>query len=1030
MSISSSERDRQWASFVAGLTKRIEDVDLAGRDSTKFEVLAEWLAGEWELRPRSVVCKYVQHSKNRWNRLREALRRSPAAILLLFEGEDSGDIAKRVALSAAMCPSLAFVVVLLRAPGSVWRIDTVLYRKRASLPHALRPAKPDFRIIEFKAAYGPSPVIPTLAPSDEPDLKLADALELLGLQGGDPASPQRAAVAESLASLTGINVDSVGFKVIPSSKNLGNRLGEALGLAPAVLIVVCPELLEERVIEKVDLWPEATRAPLILVLCAEEIRIRIHGPVGPMADHLRIALGSGPPPSAAVVVSDAPSGELFDTQVASRAPDARWAEWSYEDWNEHLVRYSLLDDGHRLGPVERLAATPEELVLVAEATLEEAEDVAQSFVRVCVEKLPEGTSFCGFCRNHSRYLPSNNTWTSASPGSPPFFAMLWMTCLVAYGYPTARGGFYQRFYGLIGKSNFPRCLPEVWQEVRSWSQARSAAGDGVRELVLPPPDAYRTVVGFSHFLAFPHEQDRRLIARVLMDAELVGFEPPIRPVVTALQRQDDRFSRLFREDLDNFVADFVENQGDPRDSAFWRAVRQEALDPSYSSAGARERRKMTSILAIFDDVGLLPFLGCSADWTPPPGYSIRPLDNPIGDFEHYAVAGAGGLEEMVEVMFSSLALLGPGPRALINQGVLVFQEDQSDEFLLVSGHDISGSNTALIRDDLIPAFTDAFRGTAEPSRMSGWSEVTGCEVTPLDQLPDGLAGVVQLLRTMNPPTLRLVGGIQVTGGYLALEGFLPRIRAADAVKVQVVVDVDEYVCESITGGEWIVPPEVVRKAPCDLRVVATWPLGESGQRESQRIVRLRTTSLEDDFLPLVSGHYFLESCCPGQSQIQGGSPISLGITTGDSSETFDLLESDPSVRFLGPGLGEMSLEPRDGFDWLAVGPKSRPELLVFVGDDENPTPAADRRSPGSGDRRHWRAAFTKARAFYVRTQDGAYRELAEFPTVAQMKQVLGQHHPSGEAEPVSETRLETVATEPATTMGHSTGLIREQCPVW
>ena len=347
---------------------------------------------------------------------------------------------------------------------------------------------------------------------------------------------------------------------------------------------------------------------------------------------------------------------------------------------------------------------------MAKGADDEVDEIARAFADACLSNIPSGRSFYGFCGSElGRKRASAAPWTPKSPEPPYFFAMLWFTCLVAYGYPDAEGGFYDRLWGLIGNTDSLQGLPDLWLEVWEWTYRRREAGEAIRILSLPPRDDFRTIIGESHFLAFPHKHDRRQIARVLVEADLVGFEPPITPVVSRLLAERGRFSQLFREDLDNFVSRFVDGGRDPRDSPFWRAVRQEALEPSYSASVGQARSGATSILGVFDDEGFLPLLGCTKTWSPPPGYCVQPLDSPIGAFEYYATAQDGGLEAVHQVMFESIGLLGPGPRALMNQGVLVFQEDQSNEFYLVSGSDVSGADLALVRDNLLDAFTDVLR---------------------------------------------------------------------------------------------------------------------------------------------------------------------------------------------------------------------------------------------------------------------------------------------------------------------------------
>jgi hypothetical protein len=1000
-------RHDTWPAFWGELVERIESIDLMSRSANKFDGLTKWLAYQWNLGSDDVVCKYVQHSKNRWNRLREASRRGPVGIVLLFEGEECGDVETKVAETAVVCPSLQFVVVLTRLDGPTWRVGAVLYRESTTPPPLLSPGCATTIPIAFTVDMM-RPGAQQLPPACKgASGRLVSALQSLGTTGDDPDSPHRALVGQALSDLTGQPLERLAFKTIPSSKNVGNRLGEALARTPAVLVVICPEMLGDRVVEEVERWDTCRGLPVILILCGEEIRVEVNGPDDELVNRLRSALrGPDDRPE--------PVARLAEAPAADRGQGLEdWRTWSYEQWNGRLIKYCLRDPGGDREPVERLAATPEELAVIVGTTHGQADEVAKTFVDACLTNIPPGRSFCGYCGSDlGRRRASEVPWAPEAEEVPYFFAMLWLTCLVAYGYPDAEGGFYDRMWGLIGNADHLQCLPDLWWEVAEWTLRRSEAGDDLRLLSLPPKDDFRTTIGESHFLAFPHRHDRRQLARVLVEGDLIGFEPPISPVVSRLQSERKRFSPLFCEDLDNFVSKFIDGGRDPRDSAFWRAVRQEALQPSYNAGASTSSRSTTSILGVFDDDGFLPLLGCSKEWSPPPGYGVQQLDNPISDFEHYAVAEEGGVKAVHEVMFESMGLLGLGPRALINQGVLVFQEDQSDEFFLVSGHAISGADLALVRDDLIRPFLDAFGGSAEPSRIRGWSEVTSCTVRPLDEPPLGLEAVVQLQRTMSPPTPRLIGGIQVPGGYLGIQGFLPRVKAPDAAVVQVRVDARLHDCTQTAENEWCLPPGLLSSLPVRCDIVASWTYADGIVRASERVLHLQSATVDDDFRPLGAGHFFLESCRPGQKSISGGNRLSLGVTTDDGGSSIDLIDYEPSARFMGPGHGELSTEPSSGFDWLAVGHKNRPELLLFVGDPESPSGPADRRSPAAGDRRHWGAAFAKAGEMRVRGPDGIYHDLDDFPDLSALRRQMIRHRPSPNAPVCDATRLETLQLEP------------------
>lgn len=978
-----------WTTFWTALKGRLDEIDLTSPSSTKFDACRVWIAREWGFESDEVVCKYVQHPKNRWNRLREATRRDPSALLLLFEGPDHGDLQAHVEEAASQCSMLRLVVVLVRPLGGDWEPSAFLTRNGSALPSVFEGCGLKVTTSTFGDSsvpeQGPLPQI-----EDSETANFRSLLVTHAATGGGPSSPHRTEALESLASITGLPPDRLSFKAIPSTKNLGNRLGEALGRRPQVLVVVCPEVLQPRIVEELGRWDSGRHTPTILVLCGEETRIEVRGPPGELTSRLRSAIE----PTEVAVLHQAPE-----------MPAGSWDAWTYDRWNDLLVDYCFRTTEDDAGPVERLAATPEEIALASGATQADSETVASCFVEACKAKVPRGTSFCGFCHSYE--------WCTDMTDVPPFFGMLWLTSLIAYGYPTAEGGFYQRLWSLLDCQDHVTCLPDLWREIREWTLARRQIDLTWRELVLPPDDDFRTTIGHSHFLAFPHEYDRRRLARTLIDGDLVGFEPPITPVIAILQRERKNFSRYFQEDLNHFVENYVKGDRDPRASAFWRAVRQEALEPSALPGSRRGRKSMTSLLGVFDEEDFLLLLGCSSSWNPPPDIRIERLDNHIGGYDHYATSNCEGVEGILPRLFESMGFLGPGARALMNQGVLVFQEDQANEYYLVSGHDIAGADVALVRDDLVNAFVCTFGGSVESSRVKGWSEVTRCRVRPLDDLPEDLDGAIQLLRTMNPPTLRFVGGIQLPGGYLGFEGMLPRVRAPGARETWVVRAGERLGCKQVAESEWHLPARLTMDPlPVDVRVVAEWASSSGETRKSERELHLQPAVIADEFKPLAGGHYFVESCQPGQREVAAGSVVPLRIASPVSSASYDLIESEPSARYLGPGHGEMALNQSSAFDWLAIGPKKAPELLVFVGDVAHPQPPSAARSPHAGDRRHWKSAFAKAKRVVVRAADGSYLPVEDFPRVAAARDAYRRHICPTTALQVRETGLDTVSIAP------------------
>ncbi len=324
-------------------------------------------------------------------------------------------------------------------------------------------------------------------------------------------------------------------------------------------------------------------------------------------------------------------------------------------------------------PIERIPATPEELREVVGDSSAEPEEVVAAFVTSVRRKVPSGVSFEGFCGNRM-------AWSPVSENPPRFFAMLWLTCLVAYGYPEGISGFHDRMKKVLGSYQHMGCLPEIWRDMEEWTQTQASKVAGFRPLKLPPYDHYRSNIGHSWFLAFPHHHDRRKLRELLERDDLVGDEPPIAPVVSVLRRNMDAFSPSFRKDLEVFADTFLATQAEVRESPFWRAVRQEALTPlGEGTAESRRAPVNAALMAALEDDELYIYVACSNEAQLPSGYLASDFDDVIDGFSHFVVADVVGNAESDGMDMAALAALEgklrvPRARVHARRGVLVFQE--------------------------------------------------------------------------------------------------------------------------------------------------------------------------------------------------------------------------------------------------------------------------------------------------------------------------------------------------------------------
>jgi hypothetical protein len=673
-----------------------------------------------------------------------------------------------------------------------------------------------------------------------------------------------------------------------------------------------------------------------------------------------------------------------------------WRECTYADWNRRLVAHHFVATGSLIDePVERIPATPEELVVVTEDPTADPSSVVEAFVERIREQVPYGEeSFSGYCLDYKG-------WNPESPDYPHFFGMLWFTCLVAYGYPRTEIQFYPRIYEALKKKDnlqyrlanqYPSCLPVLWADLRTWTLARREMRANIRELLLPADVGRRKAIGYSWFLAFPHHRDRLELAKCLWERELVGPEPPIEPVVALLQSRRDTFSSEFREDLDDFVKEVLNRSGEAKSSAFWRAVRQEALQPSVTSEGQRlEATPRAGILVFGGDEGLRPVLCAPADWVAPTGYERHELDEPVGALTHRLTAMGGSLAEPAERALVLGELVGLAHRSLIKQGLLILREVHADVYSVVSGTEAVGASLALVRDELVKPFCGEFGGTATKGLVDGWWEVTGCIVRKLTSLPPSLPGVLQLLATMQPPTIAVAGGIRVPEGFYRFGNYLPHVHAFGAERVWLEgANSTPAACEKmLEDGEWALPTTHV--PPRGTVVVkAEWSQNGGSARTAEARITFVDYVLHDALKPLRAGAYVLEGCGSPEIEVAGGTPVLLDLMTDAESGSADLLELDGSARYLGPGVGEMALHAAPGLDWMVVGPNRNPDLLVFLGRPDAPTPPANRRSPDSGDRRHWKQALGTDNVV-VRLTEGKYAPLDDYPAVREARAAYRRH---------------------------------------
>lgn len=624
------------------------------------------------------------------------------------------------------------------------------------------------------------------------------------------------------------------------------------------------------------------------------------------------------------------------------------------------------------------------------------DELTKTFVERVAEQMPYGkVGFCGFCQDYGE-------WSPEAEFPPHFFGALWLTCLVAQGYPDPREDFHSRMGRLFDRTVNLSCLPELWADLAAWTEHLVADGRisvgslAYKRLELPDKDDFRTIIGNSWFLAFPHYRDRRTLHQLLRESDRDGEEPGILDMVELLRSAATRFSNTFRRELESFVGEYRRGK-EPRESYFWRAVRREVFSASQWAIDTTESSPI-EVWGKFDDFDFRPYIVCSDESLDlPDGFSTYSLGEQPLESPEYAWYIGTEIEDASEAIDQAVSRAFAGELGIATEvhrqahrGVLVFSEDEEGtHHRLVRGSGANGAEIALVRAHLVESFLQAYGGEAEDSRFEGWHQVLGCEVTVRSELPPGLEAVRHLQETMFPPTVRLVGGIHTAEGFYATRGYLPMVRFYGAEDIRVYDDEENPIGTATkrlpTESAWELPPSLVDKAPGRFLIRVFWRDFIGSLHASERWVKFVLEHLNIRYKTLGSGYYYVESALPGELEIKGRDDIPLVIQvrviggSEDATRDFSCYEQD--IRYLGPGIGEFSSTRTPDFDWLVSGPRNNPSQLLFVGDPLSPTERAQRRATNDGLRRFWNQAV-KCSLVKVATDSGP-KHLEEFPEVRQ-----------------------------------------------
>lgn len=471
-----------------------------------------------------------------------------------------------------------------------------------------------------------------------------------------------------------------------------------------------------------------------------------------------------------------------------------WHQWDAQAWNQQLLRFCFVTDAD---------ASPDQgRLYVSEGKLRELTGDHQSNPRTMVEKLVQeleqpaqlrNRTPADFMLNHQmqHYIPSTLE-------EPPFFAFLWLTCLIAHGYPDPdqEGKFHARYEAVFGHQDHQglRRLTEAWEKLRDWLDIEEIfEGERHRKLNLPPIDDYRRKISHSWRLAFPRLADYDLLQKRLsrLQERYAGPLKASSPQLIDYLLAETQFSCDFKNELELWQKALNKNP----DTETW-----------FSSFLGRIIQEITGsspllgplILCHYGDVlGVLLLAGGAPQpekdsWHEESGYEwceklqehslLVPNDS---DPQYGAFEGGS---RAIDREGSPIAGLHP----LIDRGLLSFGLDpdlRCPRLLLKSSAEPKPSHVVLF-EEKSEAFQQQFGGTEIDNfdlEEEEWTCIRDFEATGRQLEIFATSGTGPDGKDPSPK-LTLSKGLRVQGGFLARGLGLPRVRVqfrqpAQAVKL-------------------------------------------------------------------------------------------------------------------------------------------------------------------------------------------------------------------------------------------------------
>lgn len=255
---------------ISAIRGLLVEVELSSKSPNRFDAVRAYLAGSADIDPSTVGVKWLGDAKNHRNRVSEALRGTPALLLLLAPREEADAVLEAARSRMAQSPETAFLTILCSTDPSDWDVGTIMSAVESPLVEVLART---FGSAEIQLVGYPREI-----EQEHVQEFVRSAERELAIEWRSDDLPLESKIRRGLQRAFGRLDTNIRTKHISDLRNVGNRISEAIGAGCEALVLFVAFEVAEATRMEVRRQLGTIGAPALAVLIVESDTEGYHEP--------------------------------------------------------------------------------------------------------------------------------------------------------------------------------------------------------------------------------------------------------------------------------------------------------------------------------------------------------------------------------------------------------------------------------------------------------------------------------------------------------------------------------------------------------------------------------------------------------------------------------------------------------------------------------------------------------------------------------------------------------------------------------